>query len=91
MKLLARIRSSAAAGVGLTVVMASGPALAFGVGDAVGTTVSEIAEAFEDKGYEIREIDVSSNVVEVEASLEGKRLEFDIDRNTGSVVKVDTD
>lgn len=79
----------------LAAVMAIGacsPAFAqFEVGDTLGHSVSEIAGSLESGGYEIREIDVERNRIEIEAVLEGSKYEIKVDPQSGQVIKVELD
>lgn len=63
----------------------------FEVGDTLGNSVSEIAGSLEAGGYEIREIDVERNRIEVEAVLEGTKYEIKVDPQSGQVIKVELD
>ncbi|WP_420332849.1 PepSY domain-containing protein [Roseibium sp.] len=63
----------------------------FEVGDTLGQSVSEIAGSLEAGGYEIREIDVERNRIEVEAVLEGTKYEIKVDPQSGQVIKVELD
>ncbi|MTH99456.1 PepSY domain-containing protein [Roseibium sp. RKSG952] len=61
------------------------------MGDRLGTSVGEIATALEAQGYMIHEIDVSTRRIEVEATLNNRKLEIDVDPKTGNVIKVEDD
>jgi len=63
----------------------------FEVGDTLGQSVSEIAGSLEAGGYEIREIDVERNRIEVEAVLEGTKYDIKVDPQSGQVIKVELD
>ncbi len=63
----------------------------FEVGDTLGSSVSEIAGSLEAGGYEIREIDVERNRIEVEVVLEGTSCEIKVDTLSGQVIKVELD
>ncbi len=63
----------------------------FEVGDTLGQSVSEIAGSLEAGGYEIREIDVERNRIEIEAILEGTKYEIKVDPRSGQVIKVELD
>ena len=65
-------------------------AAAVAVGDTLGIKVSEIAAQLEDKGYTIREIDVSRSKIEVEVTFDGADYEIDVDRTSGTVIKMMT-
>lgn len=79
--------------LGVSVIaMAINPAMAgVAINDHLGTRISEIALTLEEGGFEIREIDVDRNRIEVDSIYEGKEWEIDIDRNTGRVIKIDID
>lgn len=63
----------------------------FQVGDTLGHSVSEIAGSLEAGGYDIREIDVERNRIEVEATLEGTKYEIKVNPQSGQVIKVELD
>jgi hypothetical protein len=82
----------AGAALGTAFMLAAGSALAaVAVGDTLGTKVSEIATQLEDKGYTIREIDVSRSKIEVEVTFDGADYEIDVDRTSGTVIKIEDD
>lgn len=60
-------------------------------GDTVGTSVSGIALALENSGYDIREVEVKRSRIEVEAILDGNKFEIKIDPQSGEVVAVERD
>lgn len=60
-------------------------------GDMIGTSVSEIARALELNGYDIREIEVKSNRIEVDVLQNGSKLEIKVDPRSGEVIRVEID
>lgn len=75
-----------AAGFAITPAVAS-----FSLNDHLGTSITEIASSLEGDGYEIREIEVSKNRIEVETIYGGKELEIEVDGQTGRIVKMQFD
>ena len=70
------------------------PSIAFAavsVGDTVGKTQEEIRTALEKQGYQVREIEVEHNEIEVEATLDGTALEIEITPENGMVVGIEID
>jgi len=60
-------------------------------GASVGLKISEIARSLEDNGYEIHEIEVKPDRVEVEVIIEGEKLEIKVDPKTGLVTRIERD
>ncbi|MBG6157956.1 putative membrane protein YkoI [Labrenzia sp. EL_13] len=60
-------------------------------GDTVGTSVSQIAHKLETSGYDIREIEVKNNRIEVDVLLDGTKLEIKVDPRSGEVIRVEID
>lgn len=60
-------------------------------GHAVGLKISEIARSLEDNGYEIQEIEVKPDRVEVEVVIEGEKLEIKVDPQSGLVTRIERD
>ncbi|WP_422376985.1 PepSY domain-containing protein [Roseibium sp.] len=60
-------------------------------GHSVGLKISEIARSLEDNGYEIQEIEVKPDRVEVEVVIEGEKLEIKVDPQSGLVTRVEHD
>ncbi|MCV0428990.1 MAG: PepSY domain-containing protein [Roseibium sp.] len=60
-------------------------------GDRIGLSVSDIAKSLENNGYVIREIEVKTDRIEAEVTLEGDKLEIKIDPQTGLVTRVEDD
>jgi len=61
------------------------------IGDAVGSTEAEIRTHFETQGYKIEEIEIEEDEIEVEATLDGLSMEFEIAAENGTVVAVEVD
>lgn len=66
-------------------------AAAFEVGDKIGLSISEIAKGLENSGYDIREIEVKTDRIEAEVTIEGEKLEIKIDPLTGLVTRIEDD
>ena len=78
----------------LLATAALAPSIAFAavsVGDTVGKTQEEIRTALEKQGYQIREIEVEDDEIEVEATLDGTALEIEIEPENGMVVGIEID
>lgn len=76
----------------LAVLIALAPATAFAapsVGDALGTSVAEIATNLQDAGYEVREIERDDSDFEVEIIVDGQLYELEISPRTGMITEVE--
>lgn len=61
------------------------------VGDTIGSTEAEIRTHLEKQGYKIEEIEIESDEIEVEASLDGLMLEIEISPEKGVVVAIEAE
>lgn len=70
------------------------PAIAFAEvaqGDMIGTTETEIRAHLTAQGYEVKEVEMEDDEIEIDVSLNGKALEIEIDPQTGKVTEVEDD
>jgi len=85
-----KINSSTAFWTTLALVFSSSMAMAtIAQGDKLGTTANEIRAQLEQKGYEVEDIEIEDDEIEVEVAQNDKVLEIYIDKKTGQVVKVE--
>ena len=61
------------------------------VGSHLGKTAGEIRQNLEQQGYRVGDIDKERGLFVVEASLEGKDFEIEVDPKTGEIVKIGED
>ena len=61
----------------------------FAVGDTVGTDLEEIRAQFEAQGYNVMEIELEGDEIEVEYTVDGQEYEVEIDVATGMVLEVE--
>ena len=61
----------------------------FAVGDTVGTDLEEIRAQFEAQGYNVMEIELDGDEIEVEYMVDGQEYEVEIDVATGMVLEVE--
>ena len=60
-------------------------------GDTVGKSEAEIRESLSKSGYEVQSIEIERGEIEVNAVLDGKSFEIEIDPSTGLVTEVEAD
>lgn len=68
------------------------PALAFAqfnVGDTLPTAEADLRGALEGKGYQIEEIEMEDDEIEVEATLDGVEYELLLSAATGEVIEIE--
>lgn len=58
-------------------------------GDVVGTSEMDIRTALEAQGYVIDSIEFEKDEIEVEASLEGQKLELELSVETGMILEIE--
>ena len=61
----------------------------FAVGDKLGTDLDEIRAQFEAQGYDVTEIEVEGDEIEVEYVVDGTAYELEIDAATGTVLEIE--
>ncbi len=77
---------------GVAIALTAAPALAVEptLGATLGTTPDAIAAALRDSGYDMTEYEREGGRVEVDAVKEDRRVEIEIDAETGQVVKLES-
>lgn len=75
----------------LSLAFAAAPALAQPVTmqDTLGTTLTEVAAALTERGYDLREIEREGDRIEAEVTRDGRRTEIYVDAATGRVTKIE--
>ena len=74
----------------LAALFIPGAALAqIGVGDVLGTSEADVRAALEAKGYQVMEVEIEDDEIEVEAMLDGLEFEFEIAVDTGAITEVE--
>ena len=91
--MLPSLRGSLAAAIFPAFLAVSGPTALAQVqpGHSVGLKISEIAQSLENNGYEIQEIEVKPDRIEVEVVIEGEKLEIKVDPQSGLVKRIERD
>ena len=64
-------------------------AMALAVGDTLGTDVEEIRAKLEAEGYNVSEIEVEGNDIEVDYMVDGQEYELEVDAATGMVLEIE--
>lgn len=76
----------------LTAAIITLPALAFAqfnIGDTLPTAEADIRTMLEAKGYQIEEVEVEGDEIEVEATLDGVEYELTLAAATGEILEVE--
>ena len=77
---------------GLAALIATVPLAAFAgltLGDQAGTTDAEIRAMMEAQGYEVLEIEIEDDEIEVDYVLDGVEYEAEIDPATGAIIALE--
>ena len=61
----------------------------FTVGQTLGTDPEEIRALVEQEGYDVTEIEIEGDEIEVEYIVDGVEYELEIDRATGAVLEIE--
>lgn len=77
--------------LGTAIVLAPGVVYAFAVGDQIGTAEADIRAKLQAAGYMVEEIEIDSDEIEVEATIDGQEVELTIDPATGLIAEVELD
>ena len=62
---------------------------ALSTGDVIGTAEEDIRAALTADGYEVHEIEVEDDEIEVEASRDGQLYEIELSADTGTILEIE--